>query len=107
MTIRFGPGTCGSLDEATRREWLVADGAGGYAMGAVSGFRPRRYHGLLARAVDGPGVRMLGLVALDPVLVLGDVRIRLATHEWAGGLVDPRGHELLAEFELDDGLPRW
>ena len=27
--------------------------------------------------------------------------------EWAGGVVDPRGHELLAAFELDDGVPRW
>jgi predicted glycogen debranching enzyme len=41
------------------------------------------------------------------VLVVGDARVRLATHEWAGGVVDPRGHELLATFELDRGLPRW
>ena len=50
---------------------------------------------------------MLGLAALDPVLVVGDARVRLATDEWAGGAVDPRGHELLASFDLDDGVPRW
>jgi predicted glycogen debranching enzyme len=33
--------------------------------------------------------------------------VRLGTHEWAGGAVEPRGHELLASFELVDGLPRW
>ena len=32
---------------------------------------------------------------------------RLATDEWADGVVDPRGHELLVSFELDDGVPRW
>ena len=107
MTIAFGPQTCGSLDEAAAREWLVADGLGGYAMGTVAGLRTRRYHGLLVVAVDGPGARMLGLAALDPVLVLGDARIRLATDEWGSGTVDPAGHELLASFDLEDGVPRW
>lgn len=107
MTIAFGPQTCGSLDEAAAREWLVADGVGGYAMGTVAGLRTRRYHGLLVVAVDGPANRMLGLAALDPVLVLGDARVRLATDEWGSGTVDPRGHELLASFDLEDGVPRW
>ena len=40
-------------------------------------------------------------------MVVGDQRIRLATHEWVGGVVDPRGHEQLASFDLDDGVPRW
>src|SRR5437763_12757938 len=107
MTIAFGPQLCGTLTEASRREWLVADGVGGYAMGTVAGLRTRRYHGLLVVADGGPASRMLGLVALDPVLVLGDTRIRLAAHEWQGGVVDPHGDELLAGFDLEDGLPRW
>jgi predicted glycogen debranching enzyme len=107
VSIDFGPGFCGTLDEAARREWLVTDGLGGYAMGTVAGLRTRRYHGLLVVASGGPAARMLGLVGLDPVLVVGDARFRLATHEWAGGTVDPRGHELLATFALDRGVPRW
>ena len=105
--IAFGPAVLGNLDEAAEREWLVADGLGGYAMGTVAGLRTRRYHGLLAVAVDGPGSRMMGLVALDPVLVLGDAWVRLATDEWGEGSLDPLGHELLSSFELDDGVPRW
>ena len=50
---------------------------------------------------------MVGLAALDTVVVVGDRRVRLATHEWAGGAVDPRGHEHCASFDLDDGVPRW
>jgi predicted glycogen debranching enzyme len=107
VRIVFGPGSCGALDEASKREWLVTDGLGGYAMGTVGTLRTRCYHGLLVVAARGPSERMLGLVALDPVLVVGDTRWRLATHEWAGGAVDPRGHELLATFELDRGIPRW
>ncbi len=107
MTITFGSGVLGDIMESSKREWLVADGLGGYAMGTLSGLRTRRYHGLLVVAVDGPGARMMGLVALDPVLVVGDSQHRLATDEWGDGTVDPRGHELLASFELDRGVPRW
>jgi predicted glycogen debranching enzyme len=107
VTIRFGPETCGSLREAAAREWLVSDGVGGYAMGTVAGLRTRRYHGLLVPAAGGPSDRVLGLVSLEPVLVVGDARFRLATDEWAGGVVSPAGHELLVSFELEDGLPRW
>jgi len=105
--ISFGVEVCGSLDEAAAREWIVADGLGGYAMGTVAGLRTRRYHALLVVSGEYAGSRMLGLAALDPVLVVGDRRIRLATHEWVGGTVDPRGHELLVSFDLDDGVPRW
>ncbi len=76
-------------------------------MGTVCGLRTRRYHGLQVVATEPPGGRLLGLAALDPVLVVGDARIRLAVHEWADGSVDPPGHLLLATFELADGLPRW
>jgi predicted glycogen debranching enzyme len=105
--ISLGPQACGSERESTRREWLVTDGLGGYAMGTVAGLRTRRYHGLLVVAAAGPSGRMLGLAALDPVLVVGDERHRLATDEWASGAVDPRGYQRLVSFELDRGVPRW
>jgi predicted glycogen debranching enzyme len=105
--VRFGRELCGNLDAASEREWLVADGLGGYAMGTVAGLRTRRYHGLLVVATRPPGGRMLGLAALDPVLILGEHRIPLAVHEWASGAVDPNGHVHLESFELEDGLPRW
>jgi predicted glycogen debranching enzyme len=89
------------------REWLVADGAGGFASGTVSGLRTRRYHALLVVPGDGGG-RNVGLVSLDPVLLLpGGTQVKLATHEWASGAVSPAGHRHLELFELVDGLPRW
>jgi predicted glycogen debranching enzyme len=108
LRIAFGPAVCTSLAEGGDREWLVADGCGGYAMGTVCGLRTRRYHGLLVPAVGGPSARRLGLVALDPVLELSSgVSVRLGVHEWAGGALAPTGHTYLESFDLDDGLPRW
>jgi len=106
--LAFGPQVCGRVAEGSAREWLVPDGCGGYAMGTVSGLRTRRYHGLLVVAGETAASRHLGLASLDPVVTLPSGQsVRLATHEWADGTIAPRGHELLAGFELVDGLPRW
>ena len=106
--VAFGPQVCGKITEGAAREWLVPDGRGGYAMGTVSGLRTRRYHGLLVVAGERPATRHLGLAALDPIITLpSGTSVRLATHEWADGTIAPHGHELLAGFELVDGLPRW
>jgi predicted glycogen debranching enzyme len=108
LPLRFGPATCTSLAEGGDREWLAADGRGGFAMGTACGLRTRRYHGLFVPAVESPAARRLGLVALDPVLTLpSGATVRLGVHEWAGGAVAPAGHLLLESFDLDDGVPRW
>lgn len=108
LRVTFGPQVCGDLTAGARREWLVADGRGGYAMGTVSGLRTRRYHGLMVVAGDPVGRRHLGLASLDPVLTWpSGARVRLGTHEWRSGAVDPAGHAYLERFDLVDGLPRW
>jgi predicted glycogen debranching enzyme len=108
IPISFGPQVCGALSEGAQREWLIADGLGGFAMGTVSGLRTRRYHGLLTVAGDPPATRQLGLAALDPVLSLpSGAEIRLGVHEWASGALEPQGHRYLERFKLADGLPCW
>ncbi|MFJ8582039.1 amylo-alpha-1,6-glucosidase [Micromonospora sp. NPDC093277] len=108
IDIRFGPQVCGELSASSTREWLVTDGLGGYAMGTVGGLRTRRYHGLLVVAGETTASRRIGLVSLDPAVVLpSGGRVRLGAHEWSSGAVDPRGFELLERFDLTDGVPRW
>jgi hypothetical protein len=36
------------------REWLVANGLGGYACGTIAGVASRRYHSLLIAALPAP-----------------------------------------------------
>nr|WP_203682724.1 amylo-alpha-1,6-glucosidase [Actinoplanes siamensis] len=106
--IAFGPSVCTDPAGGSTREWVLPDGVGGYAMGTVTGLRTRRYHGLLVVSGATPAARMLGLASLDAVVTLpSGARVRLACHEWAGGAIEPRGHELLTSFELIDGVPRW
>jgi predicted glycogen debranching enzyme len=106
--ITFGPQVCGDLVAGAAREWLVADGCGGYAMGTVSGLRTRRYHALLVVSGQTAAARHVGLVALDPVITLpSGAVIRLGTHEWSSGAVAPQGYRFLESFTLTDGLPAW
>src|SRR5690348_13648898 len=53
-TVSFGREICGDLAAGLRREWLVANGLGGYASGTLAGINTRRYHGLLVAALTPP-----------------------------------------------------
>src|SRR3954462_13545533 len=72
--ISWPPGTT-DPEALVTREWLVANGLGGYASGTVSGVITRRYHGLLIAALPAPLGRivMLSTVAEQVKLVGGRV----------------------------------
>lgn len=61
-----------------QREWLITNGIGGYAMGAVNGSRTRRYHGLLIAALQPPVGRWLMATAIDDGLFTGSPHVRFA-----------------------------
>jgi predicted glycogen debranching enzyme len=80
------------------REWLEADGRGGFASGTVNGIRTRRYHGLLLPATTPPTGRMLLVNGLETWAVRGSAREPLTSHRYAGGIVHPDGASRLADF---------
>lgn len=90
------------------REWLATNGLGGYASGTVSGAVTRRYHGLLVAALPAPFGRTVMWSHLLEELIFGagDV-VSLGAEERAGGQLDLRGADCLAEFRLEHGLPVW
>ena len=53
------------MDPASTREWLEADGLGGFASGTASGIRTRRYHALLLTAKNPPTGRMVLVNGFD------------------------------------------
>jgi predicted glycogen debranching enzyme len=80
------------------REWLVANGIGGYAAGTLAGVITRRFHGLLVAGLRNPLGRTMMLNQLTEWLVLPDGK-ELAL----GG---PRATSL-SQFRLELGLPVW
>ena len=105
--ISFGPDDCTDLIAATRREWLVTNGLGGFASGTVAGLLTRRYHALLAAALSPPVGRRILVAGLIEWVTLGGRQIALHNHEFADGTIDQRGYERLVSFGLDGMLPVW
>lgn len=94
-----------------RREWMLANGLGGYAMGTVLGVPTRRYHGLLVAAMAPPVLRMLTLAAIDDTVVFPGAEGRPAEHRltrfhFATAPDRPCLHPWLTRFEKEDFI-RW
>ena len=100
--MRIEAERCRDFEWSSKREWLVADGAGGYAMGTVAGVNTRRYHGLLIAALRPPADRYLLLSRFEEVV---EPDLALATAQYPGALA-PQGFSRLLEFRLEPD-PVW
>ncbi|WP_372478133.1 glycogen debranching enzyme N-terminal domain-containing protein [Nostoc mirabile] len=107
MCIEFGRETCGNLDIAESREWLVTNGIGGYASGTVAGLLTRRYHGLLVAALKPPLGRTLLLAKLDETVLYDTGSYSLHTNRWGDGIVSPHGYQHIERFSLEGTIPLW
>ncbi len=118
--LDFGRDICGHLAFAERREWLVTNSIGGYAMGTIANLPTRRYHGLLFAALKPPLGRTLLLAKLDEtatydgrVYPLGASRWAPPSptlpQEWGKGqqAVEPTGFQHLERFRLEGSTPVW
>jgi len=105
--IELGREICGDFEQASRREWLVTNGLGGFASGTVALANTRRYHGLLVAALKPPVDRMLMVAGLDVIARYRDLPYDLASHEFSGSTVHPRGHFHIESFVLDGRIPTW
>ncbi len=87
--------------QGASREWLVANGLGGYASSTANCSNTRAYHGLLVAATEPPAARRLLLASLDEEL--GE--FHLANHQYPGAIY-PQGFTHLLEFSIDP-FPRF
>ncbi len=105
--VQFGREICGDLAAAESREWLVTNGIGGYASGAIAGSQTRRYHGLLVAALQPPVGRTQLVSAIDEIVHYDGADFSLASHRWVSGAVEPQGFLLLEDFRLEGSTPVW
>ncbi len=102
---RVGSETLSDFERASRLEWLVANGIGGYAAGTAVGAATRRYHGLLVAALHPPGDRLVTVSLLEEHVRTAFGEWPLSSHQWPG-VVEPRGHLNLEFFTLGR-RPTW
>jgi hypothetical protein len=77
------------LIEMTQREWLEADGLGGFACGTVSGIRTRGYHALLLAATRPPTGRIVLVNDLDAQVETTAGTYALSSQAYAPNVVHP------------------
>jgi predicted glycogen debranching enzyme len=95
-------------DALVTREWLVANGLGGYASGTISGVNTRRYHGILIAALPAPLGRVVMLSHVAEELRHPDGRtFEVGGRERTSDAPDAKGVGFLTEFRLESGLPVW
>jgi predicted glycogen debranching enzyme len=88
------------------REWLEADGRGGFASGTVGGVRTRRYHALLLAATTPPTGRVVLVNGFDAWVETPAGRFALSSQAYSPGVIHPNGAEHLEGF-VAVPWPQW
>jgi predicted glycogen debranching enzyme len=92
--------------ERDNREWLEADGLGGFASGTVSGVRTRRYHALLLTATAPPAGRVVLVNGFDAWVEIDGRREALSSQRYAPDAQYPDGATRIEAFSAEP-WPAW
>src|SRR3979411_1654765 len=96
---------CIDLGQALNKEWLVANGIGGFASSTISGINTRRYHALLVAALKPPVERTVLLANINEEVEVDGGTFYLGANEYPGGKIHPGGYVHIEEFRVCDGIP--
>lgn len=99
--MKFTPRTWPDFEAGVEREWVIANGLGGFASGTIIGVNSRLYHGLLISAQNPPVNRLLLLSKVDEEIEVSDETYQLGTNQWEDGSLDPRGNRYQQSFVMD------
>ncbi|HMP90772.1 MAG TPA: amylo-alpha-1,6-glucosidase [Kiritimatiellia bacterium] len=100
MKITFDRSITNDIDQAMRREWLETNGLGGWAGSTIIGLNTRKYHAILAPAMNPPLGRFVLLSKLDETLIVDGRRLELGCNSYPG-VIHPNGDQFLEKFERE------
>ena len=93
------------MEASLTREWLEADGLGGFASGTSLGIRTRRYHALLMTTKTPTG-RMVLVNGFDAWIETESGRFAITSQNYVPDVTFPDGAFRVADFEPEP-WPRW
>ena len=88
------------------REWLEADGLGGFASGTATGIRTRRYHALLLTATTPPTGRVVLANGFDAWVDTATGAFMLSSQCYAPGAIGGDGAQRIEAFGSEP-WPHW
>lgn len=95
----FGRVELDEVESGSDKQWLVANGLGGFASSTIAGVNTSKYHGLLFAALRPPGERTLLLAKLEEEIIINKRSYQLGANFTATGTY-PHGNKYLQSFEL-------
>lgn len=95
----FSRSELGNFDRISNKQWVIANGLGGYASSTLVGANTSKYHGLLFASLRPPGERTLLLAKLDEEIIIENNSCLLGSNHTGNGLY-PKGYSYLQSFEL-------
>ena len=69
------------INIASRREWVISNGIGGFASSTITGLNTRKYHALLTAALGESGDRYVILSKLNESIVIDNDSYSISTNE--------------------------
>ena len=88
------------------REWLVADGLGGFGCGCADGIRRRRQHGVLVAASPQTERRFMLVNGFDAWIEIGSRTIPIARQRYSPGVLHPDNSARITSF-VSEPWPTW
>ena len=95
--VKLDATQCRNLSFATKREWLLTNGIGGFAMGTVAGINSRRYHGHLIAATRPVTDRVNLVGSIEATAIVDGVAHALSSNRYPGTIY-PDGYQNLVQF---------
>jgi len=100
--IEFDKNDLVNLNFSKEREILRCSRTGSFASTTLSGLNTRKYHGLFIVPQDNFNHERHVLVSnLNESIVINDMDFRIGTHQYKGGVIDPKGNKYLQRFTAD------
>ncbi|MGC9003564.1 MAG: amylo-alpha-1,6-glucosidase [bacterium] len=92
-----------SLPSALNKEWLLANGKGGFVSSTALGINTRRYHGFF---IAPSGDRKLLLAKIEEEVIKGEERIPLSSNIY-NDVVYPDGYKRIQSFLFNGWSAQW
>ena len=92
---------CLNFELASRKEWILTNGMGGFAMGTAAGISTRRYHAHLVVADPPPANRIVLLAGIDAFIQGDGNPIGVSSNQYPGTIY-PEGYQHLKRFIAGD-----
>ncbi|MGP1608905.1 MAG: glycogen debranching enzyme N-terminal domain-containing protein [Clostridium sp.] len=89
-----------SLKEITDKEYILTNGLGGYASQTISSMNTRRYHGLLVKAQNSPGLREVLVSKVDESIIINDEEYPLYTNISNNYISNGFNHMQVVEYTI-------